>query len=240
MFQRINEVTKDYGVTGSIILYRDSDHKKVGLCNYLHTKLQDEIGASPILVCSSGAYAVYMGKAFPNNQILVNGILSPEYKAIADTMPNIKAIGAESKAYLLSQFKSPLFTEYYALHLDDILLDLGAVANEVSAFCDFSHSGATLAGFIQSGKTNWEFLSGQFGDNPKPLTHLTKQAGKFGIAKIHQIDTVALQAKIETAYPAFGNVFEATRSIAAAISWMRDNPDQTVLCYVGDSMVFGE
>ena len=46
--------------------------------------------------------------------------------------------------------------------------------------------------------------------------------------------TFKLCQEIESLHPEFGNIYEATRSISGAMTWLQNNPNKTVLVYVGD------
>ena len=238
-----NEILSKYGVTGEIVLYRDANgkNKKHGLCQYIHTHRKKDIGDKDILICSMGAYAEQMGLAFPNNTIWVNGTITPEYKARIDLMPNVKKLSAlmPNDVYAISQYVDEVFPSYYESHFETILAKLGA--KQVDAYADACHSGATLAGFIKSGKKpSWKWINGigTLGGPHRTIPHLKDFDSQIETISYLNFKTRELQVEIESAYPTFGNVFEATRAIATAILWLKDNPNKTVLCYVGDAKVF--
>lgn len=67
MIQSIQPILSQYNVTGDIILYRDSDHKKKGLCEYLANNIDTE--GKEIVTFSDGAFALYLSRALPNNTV---------------------------------------------------------------------------------------------------------------------------------------------------------------------------
>ena len=243
--------TKD--ISGNIILYRDNQHKKKELCEYI----AKNVSTNKTICCSSGgAYGLYLAKAFPNNNIVICGSPSAEYKkqidrlsnvtiktTIRETSPestNIKDYAEQQGYYHISQYTDPLIEEYYKIHFADILKELEGV--NIDAFCDCGHSCATLSGFIAADLVKWAFILGVV--RPEGIRtwvhHLSDKTDKFVQETTRNFDTKQIQLDIEEMYPDFGNVFEATRSISAAMSWLLKNPGKTVLVYVGDSPVFGE
>lgn len=67
MVQSIKSILQEYGIDGDIILYRDSDHKKKGLCEYLANNIDTE--GKEIVTFSDGAFGLYLSRALPNNTV---------------------------------------------------------------------------------------------------------------------------------------------------------------------------
>lgn len=250
----MNISIKDYlatkGINGNIILYRDKQHKKKALCEYLAKNISTD---KTICIYSGGAFGLYIAKAFPNNKVVICGSrITDEYKQQIVQMSNATIIeglatatNAKTKVYAeangyfyINQFDNPFIKAYYKNHLVNIIAELQGTS--INAFCDAGHSCGTMAGFIESGLTSWQFVLGVNIDGRTNVHYLTNLTDKFVQETTLNFDTAVLQAEIEAAYPSFGNIFEATRSISAAMSWLQKNPNKTVLVYVGDSPVFGE
>ena len=234
---------------GKIVLYRDSRHKKAAMCEYLAEQMVVQ-NSETLCLYSTGAFGLYMAKAFPNNKVVICGhSVTAEYKAQIQALPNAEIVcgvntNAEAQIYaaehgykFVNQFGEPLIVEYYKAHFADILAELGDT--HIDAFCDCGHSCATMAAALERG----DFDAYVLGVNtPGDRANLHYLAGKSGFVqeKTFNHDTKALRAEIENEYQVFGNIFEATRSISAAISWLDKNPGKTVLVYVGDSPDFGK
>lgn len=232
------------GVKGDIILYRDSCHKKKAMCEYIAEQIKT---VKNICVYSGGAFGLYMSKAFPQKSVFIFGKVTSEYKTQIERLPNAtifegtnndaKQYASKNDCLFVDQFAEPLIREYYKKHFVEILAEVGTI----DAFVDCGHSCATLAGAIESG-ANLQFVLGinRVGGERQNVHYLKDHKGKFTQETTRNFDTAVLQTEIEDAYPSFGNIFEATRSISAAMSWLQKNPNKTVLVYVGDSPVFGE
>ena len=254
MLQNIKEYLSIKGIDGNIILYRDKQHKKKALCEYL----AEHIVTDKTITCrSSGAFGLYMAKAFSNNTVEVCGPMTQEYKqqaeklsnvilitGVHETSPestNVKNHAVENDLYYVNQYGEPLIEEYYKNHFTDIIMELGDI--NIDAFCDCGHSCATLSGAIDNElASKWTFILGVNLDNRcrEHAHYLNVKKDKFIQETTRNFDTKQIQVDLENMYPAFGNIFEATRSISAAMSWLQKNPGKTVLVYVGDSPVFGE
>ena len=248
MYISIKDYIESKGISGDVILYRDRWHKKRGLCQYLAQNISTN---KTICVYSGGAFGLYMAKAFANNKVVVCGnVIADEYKQQILQLPN--AIVIEGKTNLASkqyadqmgylfvdQFDNPLIKQYYKNHFLNLIAEVQA--KHVNAFCDCGHSCATLAGAIASG-VDVCFVLGinRIEGTRQRLYYLTDYKDRFVQQTTRDFDTTVLQKEIEALYSSFGNVFEATRSISASMSWLKQNPGKTVLVYVGDSPVFGE
>lgn len=240
MIQSIKKYLSDKNIPGDIILYRDKSHKKKAMCEYLASKIEtDKI----ICVHSVGAFGLYTAKAFPNNLVMIFGDPSEEYLSQIRETPNArvskKGMGnfvKKDESHFINQFNEPIIEEYYTAHFVKIMKDVGAV----DAFCDCGHSCATLSGAIKSGMNLCYILGTVKPTGRKYVHYLSDKIGQFTQEYAGNFDTKQIQIDIESMYPKFGNIFEATRSISAAMSWLQKNPNKTVLVYVGDSPVFGE
>lgn len=242
----IKEYLATKGIQGNIILCRDKGHKKKAMCEYLAQNIET---GKKICVYSSGAFGLYIAKVFSSNQVVICAKgFSTEYKKQIVQLQNatiIESIENNAKAkdyatangfYFINQFGENLIKEFYKNHFAEILAEVGTV----DAFCDCGHSCATLAGAIESG-ANLQFVLGvNMAEGTRSNVHyLTNLTNRFVQETTKNFDTKLLQEEIEKQYPSFGNIFEATRSISAAMSWLQKNPNKTVLVYVGDSPVFG-
>lgn len=247
----MNISIRDYlstkGINGNIILYRDKCHKKKAMCEFLAQNIET---SKKICVYSSGAFGLYVAKAFPTNQVVICcHQVSSEYQHQIDKLPNAEIVYtksikssvkdyAEQKGYFyVNQFGENLIKEFYKNHFAEILAEVGTV----DAFVDCGHSCATLAGAIESG-ANLQFVLGinRVDGERQNVHYLKDHKGKFTQETTLNFDTAVLQTEVEATYPSFGNSFEATRSISAAMSWLQKNPNKTVLVYVGDSPIFGQ
>ena len=234
------------GISGDIILYRDNQHKKKEMCEFLAQKIK----TSKKICCSSkGAFGLYLAKAFSSNAVIIcSNSITSEYADQIKSLPNTVIDGSSKSVNMteyanlhgflhVNQFAEPYIKHYYKQHFTNLLSEVGTV----DAFVDCGHTCATLAGAIESG-ANLEFVLGV--NNPsanrKNLHFLADHQGKFKQETTCNFDTALLQIEIEAMYPSFGNIFEATRSISAAMSWLQKNPNKTVLVYVGDSPVLGQ
>lgn len=252
MIYNIKEYLQTKSIEGNIILYRDKAHKKKALCEYLAENITTD---KPICFYSSGAFGLYMAKAFPNNQIVILGKPTTEYQQQIDKLPNVtintstretspistnrKDFAEANGFYFVDHFGEPLIENYYKNHFANILEE--AKGFQIDTFCDCGHSCATLSGAIASG-TDLDFVLGVVGEAGSRigLYYLDDKQDKFTQETTKNFDTKQIQTDIESMYPDFGNIYEATRSISAAMSWLQKNPGKTVLVYVGDSPVFGE
>lgn len=237
MIQNIKDFLVQKGIDGEIILYRDRQHKKKAMCEYLAQKIKT---TKPICVQSGGAFGLYVAKAFPNNQVIIYGRPTSEYRKQIDkldnvliTLTHISTLAKNSGYYTIDQYDEPLIEEYYKNHFLDIAKEVG----DFDAFCDCGHSCATIAGAVAS-NVDCEFIIGTMG-NRVNFHYLNDQQDKFVQESVKNFDTKRLQVELESMYPHFGNIYEATRSISAAMSWLQKNPNKIVLVYVGDSPVFG-
>jgi hypothetical protein len=243
----ISDYLTTKGIQGNIILYRDICHKKKAMCEFLAQNIET---SKKICVYSSGAFGLYVAKAFPKNQVVICcHQVSSEYKQQIDNLPNTEIVYtkgielsvkeyAEQKGYFyLNQFGENLIKDFYKNHFAEILAEVGTV----DTFADCGHSCATLEGAIESG-ANLQFVLGvnRAKGTRQNVHYLTNLTNRFVQETTHNFDTKQIQSDIETMYPSFGNTFEATRSISAAMSWLQKNPNKTVLVYVGDSPVFGQ
>lgn len=254
MIQNIKDYLTTKGIDGNIILYRDKQHKKKALCEYLAQNLSTDKNIS---TTSGGAFGLYLAKAFPKKKIIIFGAPTPEYRKQIDkisrvtVISNVREKSPESTNakdysdnngyYYINQYDEPLIKEYYKQHFTDIVAELGDV--HIDAFCDCGHSCATMAGAMENELTSsLAFVLGVVvkSGHREYVHYLKGQEYRFVQESTRNFDTKELQEEIEKAYPKFGNIFEATRSISAAMSWLQKNPGKTVLVYVGDSPVFGE
>lgn len=67
MIQSIKTLLQEYGIDGDIILYRDEDHKKKGLCEYLINNIDTD--GKEVVTFSDGAFGLYLSRALPNNTV---------------------------------------------------------------------------------------------------------------------------------------------------------------------------
>lgn len=144
----------------------------------------------------------------------------------------------ENNSLVIDQYKNQIIKDYYKYHFIDLVNETKDL--KINAFCDCGHSCATLAGFIASNPenklVNWKFILGCVLKVPRSfIYHLEPYKDKIIQYTTTKFDTYEIGDKIEERYPEFGNVFEATRSISAAMAYLVDNPGETVLVYVGDS-----
>ena len=241
MAQNIKDYLLKIEIDGNIILYRDKQHKKKAMCEYLAQNIKTD---KLICVQSGGAFGLYIAKAFPNNKIIIFGRPTIDYLQQINALDNaiisstdISELAKSENCYFVNQYDESLIEEYSKNHFSDIIKEVG----NIDAFCDCSHSCATMAGAIASGM-DCEFIMGVVGKAGQRTNfhYLNDRQDKFIQETTKNFDTKQIQADIEAMYPDFGNIFEATRSISAAMSWLQKNPGKTVLVYVGDSPVFGE
>lgn len=254
MIQSIKTLLQEYGVNGDIILYRDADHKKKGLCKYLINNIDTD--GKEVVTFSDGAFGLYLSRALPNNTVhTCYRTISPDYGELMEAQPNlvlhpnmtrpkeyVEFLAQHPEYVEINQYTNTLCKEYYKQHFSDVLQELGNT--HIDVFMDYGHSCATLAGFAESGLTDWDFIYATidigvelWGDNPRYRNHAKGLDDKLSAIFCVQLDTLALGRKIEATFPAFGNVYEATRSIAGAINYLSKNPEKTVLVYVGDSPI---
>lgn len=253
MIISIKDYLRTKQIQGDVILYRDRQHKKKPLCEYLAQNINTD---KTICVYSGGAFGLYMAKAFCDNQIVICGNPTKEYKQQIDRLNNatitkipdgdgnildrISRYAQQNNFYFLNPMEEPLIEQYYGQHLISIVEELGDIS--IDAFCDCGHSCATMSGFITSQLTDWQFVLGIRNDvgSRTKFYYLQDKMDKFAQETTKNFDTKQIQNEIESMYPDFGNIFEATRSISAAMSWLQKNPNKAVLVYVGDSPVYGE
>lgn len=257
MFISIKSVVQSYGIDGDIILYRDKEHKKAAMCRYLATEIETD---RPICVCTGGAFGLYISRAFHNNRVISCGFITDEYlkqirklgnaetsqeflslreESVKVLTPAVKKWAESKNYYFIDQFSNELIPKYYKEHFADIAKELHDIS--IDAFCDCGHSCATMAGYLDSG-LSWKAILGVNTPTGERAcwNHLLNRRREFITVTTLDFDTKEIQAKIESKCASFGNIFEATRSISAAMKWLQDNPGKTVLVYVGDSQVFGE
>lgn len=239
----MNVSIKDYlkmkGIEGDIILYRDNSHKKEKMCEYLAKNISTD---KTIAFYSGGAFGLYMAKAFPNNTLKHCGKASSEYKEQIDQLDNIEIVPCLNNAaartlaeqndwFFIDQFNEPLIKEYYKQHFTDILAELND--KHIDAFVDCGHSCATIASFVESDLVDWAFVLGITNKNGRRKYHYL-DAHKEQVEQVWTgyFNTEEIQNENES----LGNIFEATRSISAAMQWLVMNPNKTVLVYVGDKI----
>lgn len=254
MIQSIQPILSQYNVTGDIILYRDSDHKKKGLCEYLANNIDTE--GKEIVTFSDGAFALYLSRTLPYNTVhTCYRIISPDYGELLEQQLNlvlhpnmtrpkeyVQFIEEHPEYVEINQYTNPLCKQYYKEHFQNILQELGDT--HIDAFIEYGHSCATLAGFADSNLVDWDFVYATvdigvdlWGDNPRYRNQAKGMDDKLSAVFCVQLNTLELGRLIESTYPEFGNVYEATRSIAGAINYLQKNPGKTVLVYVGDNPV---
>lgn len=253
MIQSIKNIVTALGYNGDIILYRDSFHKKKGLCEYLAKNVQP---TDIIVTYSDGAFALYLARALPNNTIhtCYNGI-SPDYGELLEKQTNLvlhpnyrravnyKNFLQEHPEYVeINQYTDEKCVEYYAQHFAEIY-EQELKNLHIDAFAEYGHSGATLAGVIKANIVDWDFIMATLDFNTLTSgkinyrNHMNSVKDKITHVEFcTKINTFLMGQEIERVYPEFGNVYEATRSIAAAFSYLEKNPGKTVLVYVGDSI----
>lgn len=246
MIQSINNIIKNYDIEGEILLYRDENHRKKGMLQFLKDNFN--IGKDQVICTySDGAFGLWTARIFNDNQVITCfPILSPDYGELMEATKNLILISGiknlsnwkeyyEGKGYfIINQFEDNLVKDYYKNYF---LTVVNAVKDyHIDAFCDCGHSCATIAGFIEADLVDWQFILGvnTLGKREK-VHHLMPLKDKVIQYTTKKFDTLKLGKEIEAAYPEFGNVYEATRSISAAMSYLKDNPGKTVLIYVGDS-----
>lgn len=251
MILSIKSVLKKYGIDGDIILYRE-EHRKKGLCEYLASKLKDEIGSKTVCTTSDGAFGLYMARALPLNKVVTCCyILSHDYGDVMLKTNNLEVVegmfvmsnkdriekfAKEHDYYLINQFNNPLILEYYYNYFDKLVEQTKKY--KINCFCDCSHTGATISGFKKRDlelKTGWKFIVG-----------VNREVGQFAnYSKLYEeyfeqetatnYNTGKLGEELEKLYPEFGNVYEATRSISSAMSYLVKHPRKTILIWVGEA-----
>lgn len=248
MIKSIKDVINEYGISGDILLYRDADHRKKKMCEYLVSNI--DIGDKEVHTYSDGAFALYLARALPNN--LVNtycGVISHDYGEIMEATENLKINLNTSypdfdktkfDGIKIDQYSSKLVFEYYKSYFQKMVDEVKDY--KINAFCDCGHSCATLAGFVASNLENklvdWNFILGCVLKVPRTyIYHLESYRDKIISYLTTKFDTYEIGDKIEEKHPDFGNVFEATRSISAAMAYLQEHPNETVAVYVGDSFI---
>lgn len=244
MIQSIKTLLQEYGIDGDIILYRDEDHRKKKMCEYLVSKM--ELEGKDVVTYSDGAFAYYLSLAMPSGTVnTYYYIISPDYKEAMENQLNLVLNPGVRKStwvemtqehtdwVVVDQFTNENVKEYYKNYFQTVV---DAVKDyTIDAFCDYSHSAMTMAGFIDSELVNWKFIAGILIVNSVILRpQLEQYKDILDVVDVNHFDTDELGVKIEQMYPNFGNVYEATRSISGAMQWLVNNPGKTVLVYVGD------
>lgn len=251
MIQSIKEILQQYNIDGDIILYRDADHRKKKLCEYIAKNINVDADTT-ICTNSDGAFGLYLARAFPNNKVIsCCYTISPDYSDAMLSTQNLEVktqMGllqdtrlyenfAQNNGYLfIDQFNNKLLLEYYSSYFDTIVNEVKTYS--IDAFCDCSHTGATITGFKQRDidvNTGWQFIVGVNRDPGEYFNYSTLYQDEFMQVTTLNYDTLEIGELIEQQYPNFGNVYEATRSISAAMTWLSQNPNKTVLVYVGDA-----
>ena len=266
MVQSIKSVISRYGIQGDILLYRDTFHRKKEMLEYVVDGLDTE--GKEVCTISDGAFGLFLARALPNNVVhTCYNIISPDYGEVMEQQSNLvlhsglyrngynasndynEFVKRHPEYVYINQFEDSAVKDYYKNYFPKLVWAVNEY--KVDAFCDYSHSGATLAGFMENNEesllTNWKFILGSvdmkfaiYADKPfefEPRNYLSKFKDKLDIVSCNYYNTYDLGIEIETEYPEFGNVYEATRSISAAMKWLESNPNKTVLVYVGDSFI---
>ena len=255
MVQSIKTVLNKYGISGDILLYRGEEHRKKRLAEFL--ALNCGIGDGDVCTWSDGAFSLYLARALPNKTVhACFDIISPDYGELMEAQSNLvlhpkihrKSITENGYAYFVSthpelvninQYSDAIVKKYYENYFFNIVSAVRGY--NVDAFCDCPHSGATLAGCIDSNLVDWKFIAGHLDVNEALYNGYTTSIQSFLQNKdiisesCNYFDTYELGLEIEKNYPDFGNVYEATRSISAAMRWLQKNPGKTVVVYVGDA-----
>lgn len=252
MILSIKKIIQLYGIEGDILLYRDENHRKQGLCDYLKSNLPIE--NKTVITYSDGALALFLARALPENKVITHyGRISPDYGELMVAQPNLVLNNNfynldEWKSYckehyvgddyiIINQYEDSLLTEYYKGYFPKVVEAFKDY--KVDAFCDCGHSCQTMAGFISKNKENklvdWQFILGVNLLPRRKLWKLTDLQNDFVQYITRDYNTLIVGKEIEATYPEFGNVFEATRSITAAMSYLREHPGQTVAIYIGDA-----
>lgn len=244
---------KHYNIDGNIVLYRDDDHRKKKMCEYVVRKMNIQPGQE-VATYSDGAFALYLARALPQNTVhAYYVVISPDYGEVMEQQTNLvlhphtmhsngdyKNI-VESQGYInVFQYDSEIVKQYYASHFPTIVTTTKDL--NIDAFVECTHSGATLGGFLdanaQHNLVDWQFIVASLHDNINKITgnkYLKPYKDQLTMSTVHTFDTYDLGCLIEQTYPNFGNIYEATRSISGAMNWLLNNPGKTVLVYVGDS-----
>lgn len=244
----LSTLLEEKEIKGEILLYRDDEHKKLKLCEHLVSVYQNEIEKKGhIVVYSGGAFGLYMAKAMPNNcQITICGSPTQEYLKQIEKIPNTNVeygtvikqaeLFAETlNALYINQFGDTETVRYYKKHFEEINKEINLSSY---VFVDCGHSCATMAGAEES-KLFKKCVLTVTGPMVRRNCHFCMNKN-IEQTTCYGYDTLTLQKEIETRYPDFGNVFEATRSIAGAINYLDKNPNEKIFIYVGDSPVYGE
>jgi len=248
MVQSIKEVLTTYNIAGDILLYRDNDHRKKKLCEYIAEHV--DFGNKDVCTSSDGAFGLYLARALPNKTVYTCfDTLSWDYGEEMKKVPNLvlmpkmpsqrshKKFAEDNDYFYINQYTDDVVKNYYKEYFS--VMYKAVKAFNINAFCDCGHSCATLAGFIESNiesrLVDWQFIL-SVNHDIKNLRHLEPYKNFIRKETFNEFDTHEIGSNIETAYPQFGNVYEATRSISAAMKWLKENPNKTVLIYVGDSL----
>lgn len=253
MILSIKKIIQLYGIEGDILLYRDENHRKEGLMKYLKSKLDTQ--NKTIITWSDGAFGLLLARAFPENQVVTYfNHISPDYGELMKVQSNLilregyrglddwenicyQKYSDKDKYIIINQYKNELITEYYSNYFPIMVNALKDC--HIDAFCDCGHSCQTMAGFIKGNKENklvdWKFVLGVNFYPRKNLWQLTQYENEIEQALTKDFNTLIIGKEIEATYPEFGNVFEATRSITAAMAWLKAHPGKTVAVYIGDA-----
>lgn len=247
MILSIKGLIEKYGIAGDILLYREGSHRKKEMAKYLASKLSIP-NETEIHTYSNGAFGLYLAKAFPDIKVntycggaskdYLNEMVSTKNLRIISNMDYLSFKEMGFGGIVIDQYTNKLVLEYYKLYFNKLVK---LVSNyKIDAFCDCGHSCATLAGFVASnfekGLVKWDFVLGCVIKVPRTnIYHLEPYRDKILFYSTREFDTYKLEGEIERMWPEFGNVFEATRSISAAMAYLVENPGKTVLVWVGDS-----
>ena len=247
MIQTIPNTLAYFNISGSLILYRDNTHKKVGLANYLRQQLS--IDKQVILTRSGGAFAMCLALAYPEKKVVDVYKISDTYRNLLSGLGNYQNIGDQyqkynapinetsSKYIFLNQHLLDVAPSYYKQHFTNVIAPT-ITNHQIDCFVDCSHSGATLAGIYQIKKDQWSFILGVIQSEeqiPTTKRHLLQHVQYQAITTTH-FNTVLIEEKC-LLLDGVSDIFEATRSISAAFRWLQLNPGKTVLVYVGDGAV---
>lgn len=243
----IKKYLQQQGIQGDILLYRDNAHRKENMCKYLVDKLNIE-ESDIVYIYSDGAFALYLARALPNNVIHTYcRVLSHDYGELLDKQKNLiihypfyysEFVDMEVDGIKLNQFNEDIILEYYTKYFSKLYEEVKDY--KIDAFCDCGHSCATIAGFYNAAKNNfdldWQFILGIYNDDKRSnYYHLNAYKDYVKMYNTEKFNSFDIGDTLEEEYPEFGNLYEATRSISAAMSYLKSCPEKTVLIYVGDS-----
>lgn len=255
MVKPIQAILPKYGVDGNILLYRDEYHKKKGLCEYIAKTIPADV---EVVTYSDGAFGLYLARALPNHTVhTCYNHISPDYGELMEAQPNLvlhsnmkrareyaEFVALHDEYFEVNQYTQDIIKDYYKEHFKHVVGELEGY--DIDAFCDYGHSGATLRGFVEANRemelVDWNFIMATIdsavafypGYVPRFRNHLNAIKDDLEVVFAGSLDTYKLGLDIEYKLDV-GNIYEATRSIAGAIAWLRKHPGDTVLVYVGDS-----